>query len=125
MALLKYFKHIKPSKEERIQSVLPKPDGPLARLKLSSAIEDDNSAVRGIFTDGTINEGNPTPCDQVTLNTVRGTYQMLPNKEKAEFAKRAAENGITATIRYFIKNEHVKNVDQQRTLCASFCMDGK
>jgi len=27
MALLKYFKHIKPSKEERIQGVLPKPDG--------------------------------------------------------------------------------------------------
>jgi len=28
MALLKYFKCIKPSKEERIQNVLPKPDGP-------------------------------------------------------------------------------------------------
>jgi len=27
------------SKEERIQSVLPKPDGPLARLMPSSAIE--------------------------------------------------------------------------------------
>jgi len=31
-ALLKYFKHIKPSKEERIQSVLPKPNGPLVNL---------------------------------------------------------------------------------------------
>jgi len=39
MALLKYFKRIKPSKEERIQSVLPKPDGPSARLMPSSAIE--------------------------------------------------------------------------------------
>ena len=39
MALLKYFKHIEPSKEERIQSVLPKPDSPLARLMPSSAIE--------------------------------------------------------------------------------------
>ena len=36
MALLKYFKHIKPS---RIQSVLPKPDCPLAHLMPSSAIE--------------------------------------------------------------------------------------
>jgi len=27
IALLKYFKHIEPSKEERIQGVLPKPDG--------------------------------------------------------------------------------------------------
>ena len=31
MALLKYFKRIEPSKEERIQSVLPKPDCPLVR----------------------------------------------------------------------------------------------
>ena len=43
MALLKYFKHIKPSKEERIQSVLLKPDCPLARLMPSSAIEAANS----------------------------------------------------------------------------------
>ena len=33
MTLLKYFNCIEPSKEERIQSVLPKPDGPLVRLK--------------------------------------------------------------------------------------------
>jgi len=33
---MKYFKRIEPSKEE---SVLPKPDGPLARLMPSSAIE--------------------------------------------------------------------------------------
>ena len=33
MTLLKYFNCIKPSKEERIQSVLPKPDGPLVCLK--------------------------------------------------------------------------------------------
>ena len=34
-ALMKYFKHIEPSKEERIQSVLPKPDCPLAHLMLT------------------------------------------------------------------------------------------
>ena len=46
MELMNYIKHIKPSKEERIQSVLPKPDCPLARLilkLLSSAIETANS----------------------------------------------------------------------------------
>ena len=43
MALLKYFKHIEPSKEERIQSALPKLDCPLARLIPSSAIETANS----------------------------------------------------------------------------------
>ena len=45
MALVKYFKRIEPSKEERIQSVLPKPDCPLPRLMLtllSSAIETAN-----------------------------------------------------------------------------------
>jgi len=104
MALLKYFKRIEPSKEERIQSVLPKPDGPLARLMPSSAIEAANSAVREIFTDGTIDEDSPTPCDKVTLKTVRGTYQTFTDKEKAEFAKRAAENGITATILPRVKN---------------------
>ena len=43
MALLKYFKRIKPSKGERIKSVLPKRDYPLARLMPSSAIEAANS----------------------------------------------------------------------------------
>ena len=43
MALLKYFKRIEPTKEERIQGVLPKPDGPLPCLMPSSAIESANS----------------------------------------------------------------------------------
>ena len=43
MVLLKYFKHIESYKEERNQSVLPKPDCPLARLMPSSAIETTNS----------------------------------------------------------------------------------
>jgi len=70
MALLKYFKCIEPSKEERIQSVLPKPDGPLAHLMPSSAIEAANSTVFEIFTNGTIDEDSPTPCNKVTLKTV-------------------------------------------------------
>ena len=69
----------------------------------SSAIEAANSAVREIFTDGTIDEDSPTTCDKVTLKTVRGTYQTFTDK-KAEFAKRAAENGITATILPRVKN---------------------
>ena len=38
------FNRIEPSKEERIQSVLSKPDGPLARLIPCSTIESANSA---------------------------------------------------------------------------------
>ena len=84
--------------------MLPKPDGPLARRMTSSAIEAANSAVREIFTDDTIDEDSPTPCDKVTLKTVRGTYQTFTDKEKVEFAKRVAENGITATILPHVKN---------------------
>ena len=43
MALLNYSKRIKPSKEERMQSDVPKPDCPLARLMPSLAIETANS----------------------------------------------------------------------------------
>ena len=38
-ALVKYFKHIEPSIEKRIQSALPTPDYPLARLMPSSAMK--------------------------------------------------------------------------------------
>ena len=37
------FYHIKPSKEERIQSILPKPVCPLACVMPSSTIESANS----------------------------------------------------------------------------------
>ena len=43
MALLKYFKRIKPYKEDRIQSVLLKPDCPSASLMPISTIETANS----------------------------------------------------------------------------------
>ena len=46
MALLKYFKHIEPSNEEKILSVLPKLDGPLVGLMPISAKEAANSEVR-------------------------------------------------------------------------------
>ena len=102
--LLKYFKRIEPSKEKKIQSVLPKPDGPLALSMPSSAIEAANSAVREILTNKPIDEDSPTPC-KITSKAVRGTYQIFSDKEKAELARRAAEQGITSTIRYFTKNE--------------------
>ena len=57
MTLLKYINHIKPSKEERIQSVLPKSDGPLVCLIPCSTIESANSAVHEFSPmQGTVNE---------------------------------------------------------------------
>ena len=45
MALLKSFKCIETSKEEKIESILPEPDGPLAHSMPSSATEAANCAV--------------------------------------------------------------------------------
>ena len=57
MTLLKYFNPIEPFKEERIQSVLPKPDGPLVRLIPCSTIESANSAVHEFLPmQGTVDE---------------------------------------------------------------------
>ena len=42
MPLLKFFKCIKPSKEGKIQGMLPKLNGPLAVSMPSSAIEADS-----------------------------------------------------------------------------------
>ena len=42
MVLLKYFERIEPSKEEKIQSVLPKPDGLLPVSMPCTAIEATN-----------------------------------------------------------------------------------
>ena len=76
MALLKYFKHIEPCKEERIQSILPTLNGPLVCLMPSSAIEAANSAASEFLPmPGTIDEDSPTVCDKVIFKTVRGTYQ--------------------------------------------------
>ena len=57
MTLLKCFNRIELSKEERIKSVLPTPDGPLVRLIPCSTIESANSAVCEFLSmQGTINE---------------------------------------------------------------------
>ena len=45
VALLKYFKRIETSKEEKIESILPEPDSPLKHSMLSSVTEATNSAV--------------------------------------------------------------------------------
>ena len=45
VVLLKSFKCIETSKEEKIESILPEPDSPLKHSMLSSAAEATNSAV--------------------------------------------------------------------------------
>ena len=63
MTLLKYFNCIELSKEERIQSVLPKPDGPLVHLIPCSTIESANSTVREFLPmQGTVDEAWQSEC---------------------------------------------------------------
>ena len=125
MAHLKYFKRIEPSKEQKIQSVLPKPDGLLALSMPSSAIEAANSVVREILTNNPIDEDSPIPCSKIMLKTVRGTYQINTDKEKAKLARRAAEQGITSTIRYFTKIEGLKVKTNDVRFLQVLYMDGK
>ena len=79
MELLKYIKCIKPSEEERIQSVLPKLGGS-AYLMLSSAIEAGNSrsliASYMKFLPMVLSKKIVAP----SLNTVCRTYQMFADK---------------------------------------------
>ena len=100
--LLKYFKRIEPKKSEKIDAVLPKTDGPLSTLMLTSVIQAANQAVRATLLDS---ESPVTETDGGNDCTTkrRGNYQFFSPKEKAELGKRAAEYGITSTIRYFVK----------------------
>ena len=60
MKLLKYFNRIELSKEERNQSVLPKPDGPLVRLIPCSTTESANSTIREFLPmQCTVDEARP------------------------------------------------------------------
>ena len=71
LEFLKHFKCIKPSKEERIQSVLPKLDGSLACLMPSSAIEAANScsliALYVKFLPMALSIKIVAPCDKVSV----------------------------------------------------------
>lgn len=79
MALLKYFKKT---------SVLPNPNGPLSSHIPPPAIVSANKEVKPLL------DGQPT---------ARGKYFVYSEKEKLKIAKRAAEMGVTNTIRHFKK----------------------
>ena len=102
ITLLKYFKRAEPKKNEKIDAILPKVDGPLAKVMPMSS----NTAVRTklletlYVTESDVAAGN----DRDTCTSKRhGKYQFFTPKEKAEYRKRAATYGIMSTIRYFAK----------------------
>ena len=100
MALLKYLK--------KKVTVLPKPDGPLSECMPSAAISSANNEVKDLV--------DATPCD----SRKQGPYQNYTDKEKARIGKRAAEFGVTNTLRHFGKQfancslrDHCENMDDE------------
>ena len=86
-----------------MDTVLPKVDGPLAKLMPMSSIQAVNTAVHTKLlespygTESNVAAGN----DRDTCTSKRrGKYQFFTPKEKAEYGKSATMSGITSTIRY-------------------------
>ena len=119
-ALWKYFTNKEPTKEEAVEAILPKPDGPLSMSMPSSVIEVANSSVREhlLTTKGSITAPTCDEGEALSSNT-RGLYQVFGDTERAEIAKIAVESGITSAMRHFSKMESGKQTDQQRKLSPS------
>ena len=114
MALLKYFKRVEAKRTEKVDSILPKSDGPLATLMPSSAIQAANSAVHAKMLESGSRVADADDEDDSSKARRRGGYQYFTPMEKAQYGRRAAECGLTSTIRYFSKVD--KN---ERTLSPS------
>ena len=84
-------------KPTKIDTVLPKPDGPLSSVMPMSSIESANVAVKKVMlTASCVMED-----DEIDGCKRRGTYQHFTSKERLELGKRAAELGTKSTVRYF------------------------
>ena len=84
MSLLKFFQPF---------PVLPKPQGPLSKVMPSSSIAAVNEEVKRVLEKKSDPGGNPA--------TKRSPYQHFTPEEKLLIGKRAAECGVTSSIRYF------------------------
>ena len=83
MALYKYFK--------KQEGPLPNPEGPLSSKIPSSSIRAANQEVKPLLV----------PDQAVGKTQKRGQYKKYTAQEKAKVAKRAAECGVTNSIRHF------------------------
>ena len=96
MSLFKYLKR----KDILPKSLLPKPTGPLSETIPSSCIEVVNSVV-GLLVEKASDECSISAKDKG--KSVRRVYEKFSANEKAAIGKRAAEHGVSATIRHFLK----------------------
>ena len=92
--LLKYFKRERhcdtPKKEAEIRTyILPDPNGPLSKDVSSSSIEITNAHVQQVQQKVS------------SKKSARGPYLSLTPAQRFSIGKRAAKNGVTATLRYY------------------------
>ena len=83
MSILKYFQRVTDDTAEK----LPNPQGSLSKKVPSSAIERANTSV--------------TPIIERFESGKRGPYLILTPAQRYEVGRRAAEHGVTATLRYY------------------------
>ena len=89
MSILKYFHPVKQKPD------LPDPNGPLSQSLPSTAIAAANVKVTDALNEAEVKK---------SASRTRGTYSFLTSAQKYEVGKRAAEHGVTATIRYYGKS---------------------
>ena len=95
-SILQYFKPTLKEKKEDI--ALPAPHGPLSSIIPPGAIEAANKRVTSKLQNPP--PGRPTG-DTSTSRSSRGTYMKVSDAQRFAIAKRAAQFGTTASMRYF------------------------
>ena len=91
MSILKYFKRVD-SKSRPSASVLPDPTGPLSSSISPAAISSANERAADVI-DASVDSKKGS----------RGSYQILTWAQKLLVARRAAEYGTTAAMKFFAK----------------------
>ncbi len=104
MTLYKYFKRVESS------STLPGPEGPLSA---SSSILAADQEVKPLLERS--KDDSPLAA---AIGKKHGQYKHYTTSEKTRVAKRAAECGVTNTVRYFAK-EFSDRPLSEGTVCAS------
>ena len=91
MSILKYFHKTKrKDQEDNVEIKFPDPDGDLSKTVPSKAIRAANKSIEQLL--------------EPKLKGVRKTpYLVLTPAQRFAVGKRAAEHGVTATIRYYAK----------------------
>ena len=98
MSILKYMRPVKRKQD------LPDPSGPLSELIPLTAIASANAKVLEALEEGEEVKKKP-----------RGPYSSLTPAQKYEIGKRAAEHGVTASIRFY-KNKYPHLAPKETTV---------